>query len=69
MRLLALEIYEQLNRQGVSCDLMTGQEKREVPGSTHISCTIEMVSSTREYDVAVVDEIQMIADRDRGHSW
>ena len=69
LRLLALEIYEQLNKQGVCCDLTTGQEKRAVPGSSHISCTIEMVSATREYDVAVIDEIQMIADRDRGHAW
>lgn len=69
LRLLALEIYESLNRQGIYCDLFTGQEKRDVPNSTHVSCTIEMVSITRPFDVVVVDEIQMIANPQRGHSW
>jgi len=69
LRLLALEVYEQLNKQGVYTDLLTGQEKREVPFSTHISCTLEMVNMTKEYDVAVIDEIQMIADEHRGYAW
>ncbi|CAM9111780.1 unnamed protein product [Scytosiphon promiscuus] len=69
LRLLALEVYEQLNSQGVYCSLMTGQEKREVPFATHVSCTIEMVSTTNEYEVAVIDEIQMLADEQRGPSW
>jgi ATP-dependent RNA helicase SUPV3L1/SUV3 len=43
LRLLALEVYEQLNRSGVYTDLVTGQEQRSVPFSTHVSCTIEMV--------------------------
>jgi ATP-dependent RNA helicase SUPV3L1/SUV3 len=69
LRLLALEVYEQLNRNGVYTDLLTGQEQREVPFSTHISCTVEMVNINREYDVAVVDEIQMIANEQRGYAW
>jgi ATP-dependent RNA helicase SUPV3L1/SUV3 len=69
LRLLALEVYELLNRQGISTSLVTGQEKKEIPGSTHVSSTLEMVSMTREYDVAVIDEIQMIADKDRGYAW
>lgn len=69
LRLLALEVYEKLNKSGVLCNLATGQEKREVPGATHCSSTVEMVNITDEYDVAVIDEIQMIADEDRGHAW
>jgi len=69
LRLLALEVYEQLNRQGVYTDLLTGQEQRQVPFATHISCTLEMVNISKEYDVAVVDEIQMIADEQRGYAW
>eukprot|EP01041_Mallomonas_annulata_P007206 gene7206-14696_t len=69
LRLLALEVYEQLNRNGVYCDLLTGQEQRQVPFSTHTSCTVEMVNINREYDVAVIDEIQMIADGNRGYAW
>lgn len=59
----------QLNSQGVYCSLMTGQERREVPFATHVSCTIEMASTTNEYEVAVIDEIQMLADEQRGPSW
>ena len=69
LRLLALEVYENLNRKGVYTSLITGQEKREVPGATHTSSTLEMVSLNREYDVVVIDEIQMIADKDRGYAW
>mmetsp|Transcript_48098 Transcript_48098/g.95270 ORF Transcript_48098/g.95270 Transcript_48098/m.95270 type:complete len:502 (-) Transcript_48098:8-1513(-) len=69
LRLLALEVYESLNKQGIITDLTTGQERRTIPGATHISSTVEMVNVDREFDVAVVDEIQMIADKDRGSSW
>lgn len=69
LRLLAAEIYERLNKQGVYTDLLTGQEKIVVPFSTHLSCTLEMVNTSRQYDVAVVDEIQMIGDMDRGFAW
>lgn len=55
--------------QGIYCNLMTGQEKREVPFATHSACTIEMASADREYDVVVIDEIQMIADESRGYAW
>lgn len=69
LRLLALEVYENLNKKGIYTNLMTGQEKREVPGATHTSCTLEMVSLHKHYDVVVIDEIQMIADRERGYAW
>lgn len=69
LRLLALEIYENLNKQGVYTSLVTGQEKRDVPSATHISSTLEMVSLKRNYDVVVIDEIQMIADKYRGYAW
>jgi ATP-dependent RNA helicase SUPV3L1/SUV3 len=69
LRLLALEVYENLNRQGVFTNLMTGQEKREVPEATHTSCTVEMVNLDKMYDVAVIDEIQMIGNKERGYAW
>lgn len=59
----------QLNSQGVYCSLSTGQEKREVPFATHVSCTIELANMRTEYEVAVVDEIQMLADGQRGRHW
>jgi len=69
LRLLALEVYEQLNKQGIVTDLLTGQEKRTIPLATHISSTLEMVNLQRDFDVAVIDEIQMISHEQRGHAW
>lgn len=69
LRLLAVEVYERLNESGVYCSLFTGQERREVPFATHASCTIEMVPVGSSFDVAVVDEIQLIGSLDRGHAW
>jgi len=69
LRLLALEVYDSLNRQGVYTSLITGQERREVPGATHVSSTLEMVNLNNEYDIVVMDEIQMIADKERGYAW
>mmetsp|Transcript_3011 Transcript_3011/g.4587 ORF Transcript_3011/g.4587 Transcript_3011/m.4587 type:complete len:823 (+) Transcript_3011:129-2597(+) len=69
LRLLALEVYEQLNRQGVHCNLITGQEQRILPFKTHTSCTVEVANLNQDYDVAVIDEIQMIADSSRGYAW
>ncbi|TFJ82406.1 hypothetical protein NSK_006315 [Nannochloropsis salina CCMP1776] len=69
LRLLALEIYDTLNEEGVYCSLLTGQEKRLIPFSDHTSATVEMCSLRQDYDVAVLDEIQMIGDPERGHAW
>ncbi|KAJ1458384.1 P-loop containing nucleoside triphosphate hydrolase protein [Pelagophyceae sp. CCMP2097] len=69
LRLLALEIFERMNNEGVYCSLFTGQERQVVPFATHASCTIEMVPLMRRFDVAVIDEIQMIGTPERGHAW
>ncbi|XP_062106659.1 DExH-box ATP-dependent RNA helicase DExH18, mitochondrial [Humulus lupulus] len=69
LRLLAMEVFDKVNALGVYCSLLTGQEKKHVPFSNHIACTVEMVSTDELYDVAVIDEIQMIADPHRGYAW
>ncbi|KAF5197120.1 Atp-dependent rna helicase suv3l protein [Thalictrum thalictroides] len=69
LRLLAMEIFDKVNSLGVYCSLLTGQEKKRVPFANHISCTVEMVSTEELYDVAVLDEIQMMADPCRGYAW
>lgn len=51
------------------CSLLTGDELRHVEGATLYSCTVEMLSLDKRYDVVVVDEIQMIADSQRGPAW
>lgn len=69
LRILALENYERLNNEGVLCDLQTGEEELITEGATHVSCTIEKLDLKRQYDVAVIDEIQMIDDSQRGAAW
>lgn len=69
LRILALENYERLNLEGVRCSLVTGEEEIIVEGGKHTSCTIEKLDIDREYDVAVIDEIQMINDDQRGAAW
>ncbi|KAK9815173.1 hypothetical protein WJX73_009704 [Symbiochloris irregularis] len=69
LRLLAMEVYDSLNAQGTLCNLLTGQEKREVPGARHTACTVEMANLNEEYDVAVIDEIQLLGDESRGWAW
>ncbi|MBE6062146.1 MAG: RNA helicase [Clostridium butyricum] len=69
LRILALENYERLNNEGVVCNLLTGEEEIINVDSTHTSCTIEKVNLKEHYDVAVIDEIQMISDSFRGMSW
>lgn len=69
LRLLAMEVFDRVNALGVYCSLQTGQEKKYVPFSNHVSATVEMVSTDELYDVAVIDEIQMMADPNRGYAW
>ncbi|KAF5735538.1 ATP-dependent RNA helicase SUPV3L1 isoform 1 [Tripterygium wilfordii] len=69
LRLLAMEVFDKVNALGVYCSLHTGQEVKYVPFSNHVSCTVEMVSTDELYDVAVIDEIQMMADPCRGYAW
>ncbi|RUO95738.1 hypothetical protein BC936DRAFT_143336, partial [Jimgerdemannia flammicorona] len=70
LRLLAHEIYERMNARGVACNLRTGEQCLVVhPEAPLTSSTVEMADLGRQLDVAVVDEIQMIADRSRGWAW
>lgn len=69
LRLLALEVYDKLNLEGVDCSLKTGEEEKIVANASHIACTVEMFHEKDFYDVIVIDEAQMIADKDRGFSW
>lgn len=69
LRILALENFERLNGEGVVCNLATGEEEIIKEGATHTSCTIEKLNLREEYDIAVIDEIQMIGDSQRGAAW
>lgn len=70
LRLLALEGYDRLSDALPDRSAMrTGEEEIGAEDATHISCTIEMLPVDRPLSVAVIDEIQMIADRERGGAW
>ncbi|MEJ2500211.1 MAG: helicase-related protein [Campylobacterales bacterium] len=69
LRLLALEGYESLRERGVGTSLITGEEQLIDEEATHISSTIEMLDFNVDVDVCVIDEVQMIGDRDRGWAW
>jgi hypothetical protein len=66
LRLLALEVYDRLRARGVPCSLVTGQERLIDPNARVLCATVEMADPRVEWEVAVIDEIQMIADPDRG---
>ncbi|MBQ8094931.1 MAG: hypothetical protein IJ242_15365 [Clostridia bacterium] len=69
LRLLAYEQYEKINRAGIPCSLLTGEEQELVGYAKIQSSTIEMADLDKFYDIAVIDEAQMIADPDRGGAW
>ena len=53
-----------------ACNMITGEEQRIVDNDAGLtSCTVEMLNFVTHYDVAVVDEIQMISDPERGGAW
>lgn len=73
LRLLALEVFERLNdtEEGAALptSLLTGELVRTVPGAQHTAATIEMLDLHKALDVAVIDEVQMLADPQRGWAW
>ena len=69
LRLLALEAQETLLNAGVECSLTTGEEEDRRASDTHVAATAEKLDMTVRYDVAVIDECQMIQDPQRGYAW
>ncbi len=69
LRLLALENYHRLLDAGVAVSLITGEQRKLHPDATHVASTVEMLNPNRAIDVAVIDEIQLLDDPDRGAAW
>jgi ATP-dependent RNA helicase SUPV3L1/SUV3 len=71
LRLLAHEVFTRLNAKGKTCALVTGEEQRMPEGDepAMYSCTVEMAPLNTKFDVAVIDEIQMINHQERGWAW
>ena len=47
LRLLALEVQERLNNDGVLCSMTTGEEEDIIEGATHMSSTAEKLEILR----------------------
>lgn len=69
LRLLALENYQRLVDAGVPVSLVTGEQRKIDPDARHVASTVEMLNSNRPVEVAVIDEIQLLDDPDRGAAW
>lgn len=69
LRLMALENYDRLREKNVKVGLLTGEERLDLENATHICQTIETADFNRDISVAVIDEIQLLTDKDRGGFW
>ncbi|XP_055379212.1 ATP-dependent RNA helicase SUV3 homolog, mitochondrial [Condylostylus longicornis] len=73
LKLLATEVFNKANERGTPCDLVTGEERRfglsEDKPANHVACTVEMTSVNNTYEIAIIDEIQMLKDPQRGWAW
>ena len=69
LRLLAREIYDRIvKRRGVSSvALVTGEEKIVPPRAQFFVCTVEAMPLERQVEFLAIDEIQLVADPERGH--
>ena len=69
LRLLAREIYDRIVRMRgeKSVALVTGEEKIIPLNPRYWVCTVEAMPLDREVEFLAVDEIQLCADRERGH--
>ncbi|WP_299443384.1 helicase-related protein [uncultured Rhodospira sp.] len=69
LRLLARENYERVARaKGAGkVALITGEEKIIPADAQYFLCTVESMPVGRPVDFLAIDEIQLCADRDRGH--
>ncbi len=69
LRLLAMEVQERMLEEGIFCSLLTGEEEDILHSATVLSATVEKLDVSHPYEVAVIDECQMIADPGRGAAW
>ena len=69
LRLLAREVYDKcVNKVGIEkVALITGEEKIIPSSACYFICTVESMPKNKEVDFIAIDEIQMCADRERGH--
>lgn len=69
LRLLAWQVYDELNEANYPCRLLTGEEEIENKDALFTSSTIEMLDYNSFHETVIIDEAFMVADVDRGKSW
>ena len=69
LRLLAREVFDKcVSKVGADkVALITGEEKIIPSTANYFICTVESMPKNKEVDFIAIDEIQMCADRERGH--
>ncbi len=69
LRLLAREVYDKcVNKVGADkVALITGEEKIIPSTANYYICTVESMPKNKKVDFIAIDEIQMCADKERGH--
>ena len=69
LRLLAREVYDKcvLKVGAEKVALITGEEKIIPSTAEYFICTVESMPKDKKVDFIAIDEIQMCADRERGH--
>ncbi len=69
LRLLAREIYDRVvkARGRGAVALITGEEKIIPPRAHYFVCTVEAMPLGRQVEFLAVDEVQLMADPERGH--
>jgi len=64
LRMLAYEGREVIRSYGTRCSFATGEEKDIDPEARHVSETIGMLDFSQRYEMAVIDECQLISGQD-----
>ena len=69
LRLLAREVYDKcVDKIGAKkVALITGEEKILPSTANYFICTVESMPKNKKVEFVAIDEIQMCADRERGH--
>jgi ATP-dependent RNA helicase SUPV3L1/SUV3 len=69
LRLLAREVYDKcVSKVGIDkVALITGEEKIIPNTANYFICTVESMPKDKDVEFVAIDEIQMCADKERGH--
>ena len=69
LRLLAREVYDRIvaKKGAAQCALITGEEKIIPPHARYYVCTVEAMPVEKRFAFLAIDEVQLMANHERGH--